>query len=310
MSLAEWSMRKTRLRISADGSSELIERWHGPAGSSKVDRNTWLAQFNNWHSVEFDEDFVTDSGDAVCLADLSFKVDANGNKIAPGADDYGLIKRSWRLYGTAEQIPIEATTRVQALSQRGYASGSGDWPRVIAATVESWKKTVQTELDEWASGYDPASPTPPVLTPWPGADLWAPTGATPEEREWAAVYASLLAREDTPLAPATQYALAKVEEVTALSTIAVSHTYVGRWLSQGTLLAQEPTLAGSVSTRMAIASIQNALGELIWFKMAPEHIDSSGGNVELTQEYYASVRPAAGSLAEAVLELATGGPII
>lgn len=310
MSLAEWSMRKTRLRLSADGSSELIERWHGPAGAGKVDRNTWLAQFTGWSSVEFDEDFVTDTGESICLADLAWKVDADGNKILPGADDYGLIKRSWRLYGTAEQISIEATDRVQALSQRGYASGSGDWPRIIAATVESWKKAVQAELDEWAGLYDPASPTSPVLTPWPGADLWAPTGATLEEREWAAVYASLLAREDTPLAPATQYALAKVEEVTALSTIAVSHTAVGRWLSLGTLLSSEPSLTGSAATRMAISGIQDSLGELVWFKMAPEHVDASGGNVELTQEYYASVRPAPGSLAEKVLELTSGGPIL
>lgn len=289
-----WALRGSRTRYGADGSAELIQEWHGPAGVSKEQRHAWMANFSGWKTVEFDEKAVTDTGDSVCLAEITWAVDpATGEPPPPGGDDYGLLRRTWRLNGISEQIPAEAVDRVQALAARDEA-----WPAIIRAQVESYKKRVKAQIDEW----DPTSNTSPVLTEWDREVLWQPAGATSPEIGWAVAYANLLLREDNPVAPATQYVLSKVEQVTHWSTIAVSHLHVGRWMTAAVLATLEPTLTGSVATMIGLA----ALGDRIWMKQAPEVVDSSGGNVELLQEYYAAVPPPPGSDALAVFTLLHG----
>lgn len=295
-----WSMRSRRRRYNADGSWEIIETWHGPAGSNQADFLAWYSVYTpggipTWTSIEVDESFVMPAddsqrpGDSVCKVDITFALNIEtGEPPQPGEPDFGLISRTWQLHGIAEQIPVEASERVALLDER-FAG----WPTVIRMQVEAYKRSAQATIKDWYDEvYDPESPTSPAIDQFTPESVWMPdVGETPIEQGWARAYATVLMAEENPLVSRTRYVLTKRENVTHASTILVSHVHVNRFLSEAALLALEPSLPFSFSTMVGLQRIRDSIGELVFFKEAPEISEATGRTIELSQEYSIEVRP-------------------
>lgn len=281
---ASWSKQRQTLRYTTAEGWELTQEWRGRSGPNKTFRDQWLANFTGYSSLEFEESMELDGAptnstnpfDAECVARITWP-GMTSEPPDPEDPEGGLLSRSWSLVGTDEQRRLDAHPNVQKLAdptQGGYK----ELPGQIRDGVAMYKAKTQQILSQW-NGLEPKPTLPPFLVPVTVAALSDEVDA----------YASLLLRDENTTFAISAYTLRKSEQVASWSTLVVSHLNKNRWHNWTALTLTEPTLAGT-------GLIQTAgLENLIWLKKTPEVNIASGGNYELTQEYFGGVYPAVGS---------------
>lgn len=303
MSTSLWVKRTERWRLNANGTSELIERWEGPAGAANATRDAWLGTKTGWKSVEFSSTIYSETGDGVVTADLVWAVDTEGTPVPVNDPEYGLIRRDWRLEGSDEQLPIEHLPQLQALED-----AKPGWLKLIEQYVQAYKSASRAAMETFPWGA--ASPSEDAWPKYGAGEDWipagtatAPAGATADQILHANYYAALLLAQPEYTIPVAAYVLSKVETVQTDTALRVSHESVGRHLSYAALTRLEPSLP--TYPLLVLAD----LDDLIWLKLPPTVSLSSGGNAELSQDYHGFTLPESGSQAAALMEFIFGAVI-
>jgi len=201
----------------------------------------------------------------------------------PDDPEYGLIERQWEREANDIEVPIlahpliggTASTETQrnrpvAADARALADVDAAWLPSILAAVEYYR----TELTRTMK----AGEALPAIESFIPA---APTGATADEIDRASSLFYWLARSDTmPTFNQPQYVLRKVETVTSWSNLRASSEGVGRILSYDSLVGSEPTLPAAVLIGAA------NLTDWYWLKKEPRVAKVSGGNFQISQEFW------------------------
>ena len=284
-----WAMTQEQLDWDQKTGWRMAQTWRGPSGAGKVTRAAWLEEWKAVYgqpiSLSFRDFMPLEDGWAVCEASIAYAATEDGDPIEPGAEDYGLIERTWTLSGVDQQLSIRENPRVELLAQfwRPWPSFIRDWVYVYtqaqAGALKTWNDAGQTAdviTPVWQIPIPPASVGSPGPVLLQHATILADRILTDPQATWAK----------------SGYQLKKTERVTSWSTLVVSHLYVDRLLTWGSLVVQEPTLeaTGLIQT--------GGLEPLLWLKAAPEVSATSGGNYELSQTYTSFERPDAGTKRE------------
>ncbi len=209
-----------------------------------------------------------------------------------GALSDGLIRRQWLLVGADEQLAIEAHPNIVALDD-AYPG----WTQLVRQYVSAYRDLRRQRIEEWGFG----SGTPDL----PDWSLPTPPGVTDSTLiSTANTYAKMLLLDESPTWPVSRWTLKKSEQVTAWSTLKVSHANVNRWHTTSRLLADEPGLAAAQLIDIA------SLTSYIWMKKSPETTATWGQGYELTQEWVSGVLPPAGTVAREIFDLVHGEVIV
>lgn len=186
------------------------------------------------------------------------------------------ITRTWSLAGNELNVSILGHPNAIDL----YDSDK-TWLAKVQARVATYKYNMSRY-------YDGKLSTVPVLLPkdetdhvkYPAANPWGVTGGTTTAlNNKANALTEHLANGITSYA-VSQYSLQKVELVSKASTVALSHTNVGKMHLHATLLTAEPTVPDSILINLT------GLSSLYWLKKTPTMRMTSQGRYELSQEYW------------------------
>ena len=263
------------------------ERWRGPAGVAGATQAAWLAEWRTQNGLETSVGFVgtmpLESGDSQVEATITRASTEDGDPVPPESATYGLLDERWTMAAVDAQRSIRDNPNVQALAERW-----SPWP----AMIRRWVAIYQAKVDQALAAWDPSLGAQPNLPAWNVPAPPVPIVPTVGELLSATTLAERLLKDPNAVWETDFYNLRHTRTVTNWSTLVVSHLYKNRYLNWTALTTLEPTLA-------SYGLIQTAgLTGLIWLKKGPEVTSTSGGNVELVQDYVGRATPAGASKEE------------
>jgi len=282
-----YQLKNARLSYDIESGYQLSEVYEG----KESELQSFIDSLSGYTRLEWDKPMPTSAGQTIVRVTVSWAAqDARGAKQLPGGSANGLLKLTWTLQGVDEQVEMESHPNVVALDQ-AYEG----WSQLVREYVRAFQLARRKAIDQWGFASTGSPTLPTWRLPHPSND--------PTLQSYAENYAKLLLLDERPTYQVSRYVLRKSQTVTHWSTLAVSYNNVNRYISYARLNNDEPTLAAAQLLNIS------QLTSHIWLKKSPLVTATYGGNYELEQEYWSSVRPQAASRALQLLEFVYG-PIV
>lgn len=277
--------------------------YEGPRGFDDATLTAFLAVLDadagGYIGLNIDRDHWTSDGDGMVKVQVSYATSSPDSPTtlppAPGAPDYGLLERRWtRQYEIENVAPIFSETLyplarkydtfdpVNTQHQTGYAG------TMWLAGIEEAAKQYLEDLAKWyadtaawdVSSGDPEPGDPPGTPPNPGEYLpTPPVGAANAEIYAAGQAFALMIRAPEKTAQIASPVITKQETVQYDSMVRAANANVGKMLTYLRVAEDEPTLLPS-----GVINVEE-LSSYVWLKSWPEVDRSTGGALNLNQEY-------------------------